>query len=273
MTYKEFWQSLTAVYDEGEARAVARLVLETRFGLSLADMLCGACGDEKELRQIQQRLLTGEPVQYILGTAEFGKLTFLVEPGILIPRPETYELCQWVLQDLPTDSRDTILDIGTGSGCIACTLASERAGTEVTGWDLSEKALEVARRNALRLNVRLSLDRQDALNPPCDTNRWDIIVSNPPYVCEKEKGNMERNVLEHEPAEALFVPDDNPLLFYRAIARYARNSLNKGKSMFLEINALYAQETETMLRDEGFPVVEIRHDQYGKERFIKATKL
>lgn len=272
MTYREFWQSMTAVYDESEARAVALMVLEKRFGLSMADVLCGKSGDEQELLLIQHRLLTGEPVQYVLGSAEFGGRQFFVEPGVLIPRPETYELCQWVLECLPADSKKTILDIGTGSGCIACTLAAERTETEVTGWDISEKALAVAQRNAHHTGVHLTLEVQDALNAPTDNNRWDIIVSNPPYICERERTGMERNVLDYEPSEALFVPDDNPLLFYRAIARYASKALKKGGCLFFEINALYAQETESMLLAEGFPIVETRRDLFGKERFIKATR-
>ena len=268
MSYEELWKPLTKLYDAREAKAIARLVMEDRFGLTMADVLCGKTGDDAVLCHIQQRLLQGEPVQYVLGVAEFGGRQFRVAPGVLIPRPETLELCQWVEEERGI----TILDIGTGSGCIACTLAAELPEAQVTAWDISEAALSVARENAKRTNVHVSFEQVDALNIPLTSDKWDIIVSNPPYVCEQERAAMERHVLDYEPSLALFVPDDDPLLFYRAIADYARQSLTAGGSLFFEINPLYAEQLKSLLSAMSYHHIEVRDDQYGKPRMIKAQR-
>ena len=284
MTYNELWRQLTQVYDDYEAKAIARMVYEVRFGLMPSDLFIGkdtqlSTDDQKLLAEITQRLLTGEPVQYVLGEAEFGGRTFHVEPGVLIPRPETYELCQWIMEERrgkKEEGRNTsILDIGTGSGCIACTLAAELADAEVTAWDISDDALRIATENAKRTNVHVSFEKVDVLNTS-HLNRerpatgLDIIVSNPPYICNKERATMERNVLEHEPELALFVPDDDPLLFYRTIARFAAKTLNPGGALYFEINPLYVSEMQQMLSKEGFSHTEIRNDQFGKQRFTKS---
>jgi len=268
MSYEELWKPLTKLYDAREAKAIARLVMEERFGLTMADVLCGKTGDNAVLRHIQQRLLQGEPVQYVLGVAEFGGRQFRVAPGVLIPRPETLELCQWVEEERGT----TILDIGTGSGCIACTLAAELPEAQVTAWDISEAALSVARENAKRTNVHVSFEQVDALNIPLTPDKWDIIISNPPYICEQERATMERHVLDYEPSLALFVPDDDPLLFYRAIADYARQSLTAGGSLFFEINPLYAEQLKSLLSAMSYHHIEVRDDQYGKPRMIKVQR-
>ena len=288
MTYQELWRQLTQVYDEGEAKAIARLVYEVRFGLMTADLFIGkdtqlSTDDQKLLEEIAKRLLQQEPVQYVLGEAEFGGRTFHVEPGVLIPRPETYELCQWIIEERGKKhsaegclqpkgckkEESDILDIGTGSGCIACTLAADIPHAQVTAWDISDNALRIASENAKRTHVHVSFKKVDALNIP-STSQFDIIVSNPPYICDKERAAMERNVLEHEPELALFVPDDNPLLFYRAIARYAKQALTPDGELYFEINPLYVNEMEAMLRQEGFAHTEIREDQFGKQRFTKS---
>lgn len=284
MTYNELWRQLTQVYDDYEAKAIARMVYEVRFGLMPSDLFIGkdtqlSTDDQKLLAEITQRLLTGEPVQYVLGEAEFGGRTFHVEPGVLIPRPETYELCQWIMEEgrgKKEEGRNTsILDIGTGSGCIACTLAAELADAEVTAWDISDDALRIATENAKRTNVHVSFEKVDVLNTSL-LNRerpamgLDIIVSNPPYICNKERATMERNVLEHEPELALFVPDDVPLLFYRTIARFAAKALNPGGALYFEISPLYVSEMQQMLSEEGFSHTEIRNDQFGKQRFTKS---
>lgn len=284
MTYNELWRQLTQVYDDYEAKAIARMVYEVRFGLMPSDLFIGkdtqlSTDDQKLLAEITQRLLTGEPVQYVLGEAEFGGRTFHVEPGVLIPRPETYELCQWIMEERrgkKEEGRNTsILDIGTGSGCIACTLAAELADAEVTAWDISDDALRIATENAKRTNVHVSFKKVDVLNTSL-LNRerpatgLDIIVSNPPYICNKERATMERNVLEHEPELALFVPDDDPLLFYRTIARFAAKTLNPGGALYFEINPLHVSEMQQMLSEEGFSHTEIRNDQFGKQRFTKS---
>ena len=284
MTYNELWRQLTQVYDDYEAKAIARMVYEVRFGLMPSDLFIGkdtqlSTDDQKLLAEITQRLLTGEPIQYVLGEAEFGGRTFHVEPGVLIPRPETYELCQWIMEERrgkKEEGRNTsILDIGTGSGCIACTLAAELADAEMTAWDISDDALRIATENAKRTNVHVSFEKVDVLNTSL-LNRerpatgLDIIVSNPPYICNKERATMERNVLEHEPELALFVPDDDPLLFYRTIARFAAKALNPGGALYFEINPLYVSEMQQMLSEEGFSHTEIRNDQFGKQRFTKS---
>lgn len=279
MTFDKFWKPLTTIYEAGEAKAVARLVMEVRFGLSMTDVVCGKTGDEAEMQILQQRLLTGEPVQYILGEADFGGRTFHVEPGVLIPRPETYELCRWIMVDgrwkMENGRNVSILDMGTGSGCIACTLAAELPNAEVMAWDISDDALRIAAENAKRTNVHVSFEKVDILNTPLLYREGlgvglDLIVSNPPYICNKERETMERNVLEHEPELALFVPDDDPLLFYRAIARYAAKALNPSGALYFEINPLYVNEMLQMLSDEGFSHTEVRNDQFGKQRFTKS---
>ena len=284
MTYNELWRQLTQVYEEGEAKAIARLMYEVRFGLMPADLFIGkdtqlSTDNQILLEEITQRLLQQEPVQYVLGEAEFGGRTFHVEPGVLIPRPETYELCQWITEDgkrKTEGERCSILDIGTGSGCIACTLASEIPQAQVTAWDISDDALRIAAENAKRTNVHVSFEKVDALDIPLTshssplTPQIDIIVSNPPYICENERTVMEANVLEHEPELALFVPDSDPLLFYRSIAHYAAQTLKPNGQLFFEINPLYINEMKDMLLDEGFTHTEIRYDQFGKQRFTKS---
>lgn len=272
MTYEAFWRPLTQSYETGEAKAIAQLVFEVRYGLTMADILCGKTGNETELRHIQERLLQGEPVQYVLGMAEFGGRQFLVKPGVLIPRPETYELCQWCLPAEACGWRGHVLDIGTGSGCIACTLAAEMPKAEVTAWDISEAALNVARENAKRTNVHVSFEQVDVLNISPTPRTWDLIVSNPPYICEQEREAMECNVLEHEPQEALFVPDDNPLLFYRTIAEYGQEALKHGGWLYFEINPLYANDMQHLLSMMSYHDIEIKEDQFGKQRMIRAQR-
>ena len=283
MTYPELWKRLTTLYAEGEAKAIARMVYEVRYGLSLGDLLMGRDNDvpHEELELMAQRLEQGEPVQYVLGEEQFGGRTFKVTPDVLIPRPETYELCEWVMDEgqRTKDEGQTILDIGTGSGCIAITLALGLPQAKVTAWDISDKALAVARENAQRLGADVTFEQVDALHldPSPFTlhpspSTLDIIVSNPPYICEKEKGQMEQNVLEHEPSLALFVPDDDPLLFYRSIARYARKSLVPGGLLFFEINPQYKDQLVSMLRDMGYTEIAVKADQFGKHRMLKARK-
>ena len=297
MTYNEFCRMLTARYDRDEARAVARMVLEVGFGLSMADVLGGAveqlsADSQQRLRQLADRLMEGEPVQYVLGLADFGPRQFLVEPGVLIPRPETYELCQWVQctmnneqctmnneqctmnneQCTMSNEPCRILDIGTGSGCIACTLAAEMPHAQLTAWDLSPVALAVAKRNAERLAVNIDFEQRDMLKVRygSDSGRWDIIVSNPPYVCDSEADDMADWVLDYEPEIALFVPDDDPLLFYLHISNYAQSALREGGQLFFEINPRFDEAIEDILLGLGFDDITVRQDQFGKNRFVKA---
>ena len=274
MTYRQLWQRLVPVYGEGEAQAIARLIYEVRYGLTLSDLLIGRDSSvtQDELEQIAIRLERQEPVQYILGQADFCGRTFMVNKHVLIPRPETAELCQWIIA---TDAAH-ILDIGTGSGCIAITLAAEMPEAEVTAWDISEEALQVAEENAKRTNVHVKFEQVDILHLPSSilhlTSTFDLIVSNPPYICNKEREEMEVNVLEHEPHTALFVPDEDPLLFYRAIAQYGQTALKEGGWLYFEINPLYAEVLRKMLSKMSYHDIEIKEDQYGKQRMIRAKK-
>lgn len=276
MTYHELWRTLEPLYGNGEARAITDYVLDVCFGLSKADILCGAVDEmtaEKtaELNKIFGRLMEGEPVQYVLGRAEFSGRWFNVRPGVLIPRPETEELCAWITADSKASGSPKVLDIGTGSGCIAITLQLDMPESKVTAWDISADALDVARENAQLLGANVNFVRQDALNAKPE-GEWDVIVSNPPYICEKEKKDMAVNVLEHEPHTALFVPDTDPLLFYRAITRLAVQTLSKGGRLYFEINPIYADDTCRMMRAEGMTAVELRSDMYGKQRMAKGVK-
>ena len=299
MTYEELWHRLTPLYEAGEAKAIVRWVLDVRFGLSWTDILCGkvtelSAHDQTELEKNMQRLEKGEPVQYIIGVTDFFGRQFHVAPGVLIPRPETEELCRWILASdkygltrtvrenphpsdaevrvSPSQSDANILDIGTGSGCIAITLALELPDAQVTAWDISDAALRIAAGNAQRLGANVSFEHCDVLNIS-SSSKYSLIVSNPPYICEKEKSAMERNVLEHEPHLALFVPDDDPLLFYRAIAQYASEALKPQGALFFEINPLYADDLAHLLRMMSYQDISIRQDQFGKPRFLKVTKI
>ena len=271
------WQRLTPLYDKGEAQAIVRLVLEQRFGMSLADILCGAVDrlsatEQETLESIMQRLERAEPVQYVLGSCLFCGRPFHVEPGVLIPRPETEELVRWVADDI-AGSRQRILDIGTGSGCIAISIALQLADADVEAWDISDDALRVAAHNARQLGAHVRFARHDILSPfTSGESPFDIIVSNPPYICDKEKSDMDRNVLEYEPDGALFVPDDNPLLFYDAIAHFAMESLENDGLLYFEINPLYADALKHNLLSLGFRKMTVREDAFGKQRMIKAEK-
>ena len=286
MTYRELWQPLTSRYTEPEAKAVARYLLEVGYGLSMTDILSG--GAERlpadEMEQNRRRLLNGEPVQYVIGKAEFGGRIFKVSPAVLVPRPETYELCQWVEKEERGERKEErdyfVLDIGTGSGCIAITLALDMPYAKVEAWDISEKALNIARQNAESLNAQVHFRQVDALNEPTEDSSLftlhpslNIIISNPPYICKQEATAMEAHVLDHEPHQALFVPDDDPLLFYRAIAQYGKSALVAGGWLYFEINPLYHEVLEKMLDEMGYFGIEMRKDQFGQWRFARAQKL
>ena len=282
MKYEEVWKRLTTVYDDHEAKAVARYLLEIRYGFTMTDILCGKIESlsEEELNALLNRLLKGEPVQYVTGVAEFGGRRFHVEPGVLIPRPETAELCQWIIDEeggrtkeegeMKDERGGRILDIGTGSGCIACTLAAELPKSKVTAWDISDEALRIAQQNAQNIGVNIFFEKVDILSIS-PSSQWSTIVSNPPYICNKERDGMEQNVLNHEPSLALFVPDEDPLLFYRAITRFAKNALLDGGNLYFEINPLYAAPLEQLMQEEGFSDIRFRYDSFGKQRFARGT--
>lgn len=376
MTYNQLWKRLTAIYNEREAQAIVRTVLDALFGMSLTDICLGkvtqlSADDTTRLEKIMQRLEKSEPVQYVLGAGWFAGRLFDVAPGVLIPRPETEDLVKWAcdkakekekednskeergkeekeiskkgeapqkeeqllssplkeeeeglrkgkdasqkeeqpLSSLLKEEKEglrkgedasqkeeqhlssllksnkevskkgeevphpSILDIGTGSGCIAITVALALPQARVTAWDISTDALAIAAGNAHRLGASVRFEHQDALNAPDDEERWDVIVSNPPYICDKERADMSDNVLSYEPELALFVPDSDPLLFYRAIARYASKALKPGGRLLFETNTAYAHEVAQAMANEGFTAIEVRNDCFGKPRMVKGDFL
>ena len=269
----DYMQSLLSVYPQREARALYMLVMEVAFGLNPAQVLLGKdkeLSEDKQaiLKNIIGRLVRKEPVQYILGQADFCGHLFHVEPGVLIPRPETQELVHLISRQHPNHC--SILDIGTGSGCIAISLAL--MGHDVTAFDVSSDALHIARENAQRLQANVDFLQEDILHPSTISQQWEVVVSNPPYVCQKEAEQMDSNVLNYEPHLALFVPDDDPLLFYRAIADYAYEHISPSGHIYFEINEAYPAETASMLEMKGFCQVTVHHDNFGKSRFISAVK-
>lgn len=281
MTIQEIISSLSPLYGESEARAIARQLLEDAFSLSYTDVCLGALNslsDEEtnRLTDMLQRLREGEPVQYVTGKASFFGREFHVEPGVLIPRPETEVLIQQALEIMPSikgsrSGKRYILDIGCGSGCISTTLAIELPNCELSAWDISDTALRVTRQNARHHGVNVDIYMQDALSAPDgDTALWDLIVSNPPYICNKEAESMHSNVLNHEPHIALFVPDADPLLFYRSIALYATHALRHGGALIFEINEAYGKETLSLLSSLGYTDVTITKDQFDKDRIVSA---
>ena len=276
MSYNDLWQRLTKVYDADEAKAIVRWVLDVGFGLTTTDIYCGKVetlseSDGQRLEAMMLRLEKAEPVQYVLGVADFCGRQFHVAPGVLIPRPETEELCRWIISH---GERECLLDIGTGSGCIAITLAAEIPNAKVTAWDISDDALIIARENAKALHTNVTFEKRDALNLPADLERWDLIVSNPPYINETtERAAMSRNVLDYEPHIALFGPKDEPDLFYRRIGEYAIRSLKPSGRLYFELNPLTALAVADYLQSLGFGEMEMRQDQFGKNRFLKAIKI
>ena len=374
MTYNQLWKRLTAIYNEREAQAIVRTVLDALFGMSLTDICLGkvtqlSADDTTRLEKIMQRLEKSEPVQYVLGAEWFAGRLFDVAPGVLIPRPETEDLVKWACDEAKEKEKEdnskeergkeekevskkgeapqkeeqlfssplkeeeeglrkgedapqkeeqplssplkeeeeglrkgkdasqkeeqplssllknnkevskkgeevphpSILDIGTGSGCIAITVALALPQARVTAWDISTDALAIAAGNAHRLGASVRFEHQDALSAPDDEERWDVIVSNPPYICDRERADMSDNVLSYEPELALFVPDSDPLLFYRAIARYASKALKPGGRLLFETNTAYVHEVAQTMADEGFTAIEVRNDCFGKPRMVKGT--
>lgn len=269
-------QSLHGYYPDSEIVSMAKLLLTQVFGMSVVELYIGkdnnfSSNERKRLDDILVRLKKQEPLQYIIGVEEFCGLTFEVTPDVLIPRPETSELVYWIIQE-NEGKRSRVLDIGTGSGCIAVTLAKKLRETRVTSWDVSEKALQVASRNCRRNGVEVRLERKNVLEAVSQGEVFDIIVSNPPYVTEREKKEMERNVLDWEPALALFVPDDNPLLFYRNIAGLGREMLAPEGKLYFEINRGYGRQMVDMLEGLGYHDIELRKDISQNDRMIKAVR-
>lgn len=302
MTYSEIWHRIATSYEDGEARAIARILIEELFGLSYTDIVCGAtdqlsADDTLRLDTAVRRIEQGEPLQHVLGYADFCGNHFGVNASVLIPRPET----EWLVDEgerlmnsasnAAPSAPKRILDIGTGSGCIAISLKLRLSEAYVEAWDISEEALRTAESNAKALKSEVAFCKRDALRAEESCSRetweasfsskpsipskpnatWDLIVSNPPYICDSERADMDDNVLLHEPHTALFVPDDDPLRFYRAIARYALRSLSNGGSLLFECNTRYAEATGEMMREMGFEDVTVNDDCFGLPRFVKGS--
>ena len=281
MTTREAIQALrnnlSMLYDPREVEGITRVIFEDVLLWTPVDIVMR---DSEELppfftgrlEEIIARLRRHEPLQYIMGKARFHGHTFAVTPAVLIPRPETEQLVD-IIVDQNQGSDLMVLDIGTGSGCIAISLHRALKFAQVTGIDVSRDALEVARQNATSLKSRVKFVEQDIFTLRATSEEWDIIVSNPPYITEREKAYMEPVVLNYEPGSALFVPDNDPMLYYRPIAAFASRALKDGGRLYLEINrAMAAQVSETLMR-AGLRNIQVYNDFNGNNRFVTATKI
>ena len=275
----KFLNLLKDEYPVQEVSSFFNLLTEAYLGMNRLDL---ALKPGKELSSEEKvkfesaihRLSEHEPIQYILGETEFFGLKFKVDKNVLIPRPETEELVQWILDDvieLNTSSKLKILDLGTGSGCIAISLAKNLPNAEIFALDISENALKTARKNADLNQVNLKFIETDILNLEELTGKFDVIVSNPPYVREMEKAEMHRNVLENEPELALYVKDADSLIFYKKITKLAKKSLQKSGNLYFEINQYLANETEEILKNTGFKTV-LKKDIFGNYRMLRGNK-
>lgn len=270
-------EALHENYTDAEALSLAKMLLVDVFGFSTLELYGGkdrsfSEKDQMLLSDILGRLRKNEPIQYIIGVETFKGLPFEVNKNVLIPRPETQELVDWIVADCQTREVCRILDIGTGSGCIPVSLSYFLKQAEVEAWDISEAALEIARRNGERNGVKVTFKKQDVFGAVPLGNCYDVIVSNPPYIMEKEKVEMEANVLDWEPEIALFVPDADPLLFYERIACLGTDLLKTGGAIYFEINRAFGQEICTMLKNMEYKHVELRKDFFGNDRMVKAIK-
>lgn len=274
--YERLSKNITA-YSPEEAREMAFMLLDHYFGLRKTDVLTDKPlppnRTEPDWFRILERLNRQEPIQHVIGTTIFCGLEFDVSPDVLIPRPETEDLVRLIMHDFADRTDDVpIVDIGTGSGCIAVTLSRFLPQSVVTGWDVSEDALELARRNAQNLNADVSFTIQDILNVPADFSQsFDVVVSNPPYVTRSEAAQMDRNVLEYEPDLALFVDDADPLVFYKAVADFCVKHLTKTGACYVEINERFGDATRQVFAERGFSNIHVYKDIHGKDRSVRAT--
>lgn len=269
-------KELQTLYSPNEIRILTLMILEHVLNLTAADLLNYKFSQlsEDEVMKIEeftQRLKKQEPIQYVLGETEFSGMKFKVNPDVLIPRPETEELIEWVLKYAHNKSLD-ILDIGTGSGCIAVAVAKKAVQSKVYAWDISEKALHVAAKNAEINGTEIHFSKKDILKIQSHPTFYDLIVSNPPYITPSEKITMDAQVLDHEPQLALFVADNNPLIFYDSISAFAQTNLVCGGLLFFEINRNYGLEIVEMLEKKSFRNIELRKDISGNDRMIRAEK-
>lgn len=273
-TLQKLRTDLIPIYGKGESDAIIRLIFHYLKGWNLTDMLIHQEDElspfmKDEIDKILTRLLKMEPIQYITGEARFHGMDLVVKPGVLIPRPETDELVDIIIDENKNREDLNVLDLCTGSGCIAIALARNLPFSKVTAVDFSKEAIDVAMENVQKTKTRVRIIEQDIFNWN-PSEKYDIVVSNPPYVLDSEALTMEKTVLDYEPHEALFVRDDNPLAYYRRIAEIAKKALENNGKLYFEINPLKAMELEEMLKKMGFEKVELYRDSYGKLRFLKA---
>ena len=279
LAYRELAKSLQSIYDQREASAIANLVMEHITGLQRVNRLIEASRDlsaeeSHQLGLYSSQLLQGKPIQYVLTEAWFAQLLFYVNQWVLIPRPETEELVEWIILENVNTSGLRILDIGTGSGCIPITLKKQIPGASIISIDKSQEALAVAAKNALQLDAVIELKVLDFLVPEQwdQLGKIDLIVSNPPYVMESEKTTIEAHVLDYEPSMALFVPDLDPLLFYRNIALFGQTHLTINGTVYLEINQALGKEVCELFESMGY-YTKLKQDMQGKDRMVKAQLL
>jgi len=273
---KLIYDRLSSKYPRQEIESISKLIFEKVLGLSRLQVYLNqhvtiSPANLAQITEIVNRLIQFEPIQYILGKTEFYGLPLNVNAAVLIPRPETEELVDWIINNKPPLS-PIILDIGTGSGCIPIALSKKLPEASVDGWDISNEALKVARENAELNKAKVNFSYADVLNQsyPVQPQKYDIIVSNPPYVTVSEQLSMLKNVIDYEPHIALFVPDTDPLIFYRAIADIAINQLKQGGKLYFEINEQFGNETADLLSLKGFKNIIIKKDINGKVRMLKA---
>ncbi len=275
-SFQQFQNLISKTYETDEARSIAQLVFKDVLGYNTIQLILNEnellpAAIFEQLDQIAHLLNQHQPVQYILGHEEFMGLDFIVNNSVLIPRPETEELVEWILKDQVKSNTITILDIGTGSGCIAISLKKNIPSAIVDAIDVSEEALIVAQKNEKRNKVEINFTNADILKYDLQKS-YDVIVSNPPYVLEKEKELMNKNVLDYEPATALFVENNDPLIFYKRIVHLAIDHLKNKGSLYFEINESYALDTINLFDSNHWASTEIKRDIRGKERMIKAIK-
>ena len=272
---KKINDAIGALYTQSEVSALSRIIATELLNISqtnylLKEPITLTPEEEEKVTDAIERLQQHEPIQYILGYSDFCGLRFAVTPAVLIPRPETSELIEWITEESHTAK--SILDIGTGSGCIAVSLATMMPQARVTAWDISTQALAVALKNSTANGCNVLFEERNILTYEPTDESYDIIVSNPPYIKEVEKKEMEDNVLLWEPHLALFVPDNDPLLFYRTIAEKAQKMLTPGGKLFFEINRAHGTETVEMLSRLGYHNITLRTDLAGNDRMVRAEK-
>ena len=272
-----FKQSLIDLYDEDEAQSIFFITIDSLLNYNRSAFLVNkqrliTDAEFAAFENVISSLKSGKPIQYILGEAYFYGLKFKVNQAVLIPRPETEELVEWILDEIDNSLEINILDIGTGSGCIAIALKRNQPLANVYALDIAIDTIATAKENALLNNAEIFFITDDILNPKTSFDKKiDIIVSNPPYIKEDEKQAMHQNVLANEPHRALFVTNENPLIFYNAIAEFAMENLADHGLLFFEINEYLGKETVSLLQHKGFNNIELRKDMQGKDRMVKAS--